>query len=68
MRGATYYYLAQAQRPHERRQTQPGARPDAGNRGRHAHPHAPRRGRPVRELPAAARRVIAALSGASSTA
>ena len=66
MRGATYYYLAQAQRPRGQRQTRPDALPDAGNQGRHA--PAPRRGRPWRELPPAARRVLAALSGTSQPA
>jgi hypothetical protein len=66
MRGATYYYLAQAQRPRGHRQNRPDALPDAGSQSHHA--HAPRRSRPGRELPAAARRVLAALRGASQTA
>jgi hypothetical protein len=63
MRGAAHYYLAQARRPRGHRQSQPDAPPRAANQGRHAPAH--RRSRAGRELPAAARRVLAALSGTS---
>ena len=62
MRPATYYYLAQAwPRP-----TRPRSLRRAAYRGRHA--AAPASRRPGRELPAVARRVLAALSGTSQPA
>ena len=63
MRPATLYYLTQAW-PGQRRQSQPSV-PSRARRGRHA--MAPRH-RPVRELPALARRVIATLTGSSQPA
>ena len=66
MRGASHYYLAQTWRPRRHRQMQQGTRrPRAVYQARHALADAPRRSRPVRELPAAARRVLAVLSGTS---
>ena len=66
MRGASHYYLAQTWRPRRHRQMQQGTRrPRAAYQARHALADAPRRSRPVRELPAAARRVLAVLSGTS---
>jgi hypothetical protein len=61
MRPASYYYLAQAWPARRRRPSQPSAPSRATRRGRHA--QAPRRYHPGRELPALARRVLAALSG-----
>jgi hypothetical protein len=66
MRGATHYYLAQAWRPRGHRQPQQSTRrPRAAYQARHALADAPGRSRPVRELPAVARRVLAVLSGTS---
>ena len=66
MRGAAHSYLAQTWRPRQHLQTQQGSRrPRAAYQARHALADAPRRSRPVRELPAAARRVLAVLSGTS---
>ena len=70
MRGASHYYLAQTWRPRRHRQMQQGTRrPRAAYQARHALANAParapRRSRSVRELPAAARRVLAMLSGTS---
>lgn len=67
MRPATYYYLAQAWPSRGRRPIQPYAISRAANRGRHAHAPAPRR-HAGRELPAIARRVLAALSRTSQEA
>ena len=64
MRAASLYYVTQAW-PSQRRQSQPSA-PSRPRRGRHA--MAPRRYRPARELPALARRVLAALTGSSQPA
>jgi hypothetical protein len=64
MRPASFYYLTQAW-PSRRRQGQPSA-PSRGRRGRHA--MAPRRYQPTRQLPALARRVLAALTGTSQPA
>jgi hypothetical protein len=64
MRPASYYYLAQAWP--NRRQSRPCAPSRATRRGRHAMP--PRRYHPARELPALARRVLAALTGTSQPA
>jgi hypothetical protein len=65
MRPASFYYLAHAW-PSRRRQTLPGAPARATSRGRHA--RAPRHDHLGRELPALARRVLAALSGTSQAA
>jgi hypothetical protein len=76
MRGAAHYYLAQTWRPRGHRQAQQGpaqiqqgtGRPRAAYQARHARADAPvsaPRSRPVRELPAVARRVLAVLSGTS---
>ena len=70
MRGATHHYLAQSWRPRGNRQVPRGARrPRAAYQARHALAgapgRAPRRSRPVRELPGVARRVLAVLSGTS---
>jgi hypothetical protein len=64
MRPASYYFLVQAWPSQQRRQGQPGAR--RARRGRHA--MASRRYRPLRELPALARRVRATLTGSSQPA
>ena len=64
MRAASLYYVTQAW-PNGRRQSRPGA-PSRARRGRHA--MAPRRYRLARELPALARRVLAALTGSSQPA
>jgi hypothetical protein len=64
MRPASLYYVTQAW-PNRRRQSQPSV-PSRARRGRHA--MAPRRYRPTRELPALARRVLAALTGSSQPA
>jgi hypothetical protein len=66
MRPAAYYYLAQAWPARRTRQDQPAAPSRARSRGRHARP--PARAHAWRELPAAARRALAVLSGASPAA
>jgi hypothetical protein len=63
MRPASYYYLTQAW-PSNRRRRSGTSR--STRRGRHA--MARRRYHPARELPALARRVLAALTGASQPA
>ena len=63
MRPASYYYLAQAWPSDRRRPSGPSR---TTRRGRHA--MAPRRYHPARELPALARRVLAALTGTSQPA
>lgn len=63
MRPASYYFLTQAW-PSRQRRTKPGASSRA-RRGRHA--MAPRY-QPTRQLPALARRVLAALTGTSQPA
>jgi hypothetical protein len=66
MRAAAYHYLAETWAPRRHRPIQPGSLSRAAGRGRHA--KAPRRGRPGRELPAVARRVLALLSSTSPAA
>lgn len=66
MRPAAYYYLAQVWPTQGNRQDQRGTPFRLKSRGRHA--RAPRRDLSWRELPVAARRVLAALSGTSQAA
>jgi hypothetical protein len=66
MRPATYYYLAQAWSSRRRGEARPGPSARVTRRGRHA--QAPRRSHARRELHAAARRVLAVLSGTSQAA
>jgi hypothetical protein len=66
MRPATVYYLAQAWPSRGHREARPGAPSRATRRGRHA--YAPRRSHLGRDLHAAARRVLAVLSGTSQAA
>lgn len=63
MRPASYYYLAQVWPRREHRQAQHGALTRAVRLGRRA--HTPRHAQPGRELPAVARRFLAALNGTS---